>query len=629
MLGSVPGEMAPESSQVVVLPKFDKHIYTSELTAKELKEAVTEYCIPTDLHPCLPPSDLTMDKLPSRFIGIYMEKLEHGGLRNPFSTFFLAVIKHSGVHVSQLVPMGVNRGHWFLFDNKTRGHSKKCFKEVTSSLKGWKKKFFLIDRRAVPNTMPWRHINTDVRDDFLNHHNEGDVEHLAEFPIPLRPSPRHLLYVCGLTIVCDIRSCPTSSRIPKERAKRAGEGVPATLRKKGVRQNQVSASSGSKRTISITLLHNAAPKPADETVTSVPKNTTGGTATGPSMTNIKKEIVDLSENTRVPTPLLIVSLPCVVHSIQSTHHEDNGESTAEHQYMSKWGLRVDLRICSFRACMEMIAHLATLAEEEFLSGLTNVKVVRHAYQSLGRCVLSQGELLKRHEQLNSEHVDLRNRSDTQIEELNRLRTGLYRQMQTNNGFSKQLDFLNGSHSSCEDKERELLGQLKEMEKERDDWRQTASEQVARIKELEEAINPKSNQLANATERVQALEADKCGISEEFGCSYRLVFHGRLARGLSLGKTEDDIATMLSKTSNLDIKGSRKLKDKHRELFTMQYPYVRKIADSYRLSVDALMKLPPDVPPPDANAKSGPSTENNTGGSATQAPPEIWTAFGAP
>ncbi|GKD00936.1 hypothetical protein Tco_1171210, partial [Tanacetum coccineum] len=357
MSGSEPREMALESSQAVVPPKFDKHIYTSELTAKEFKEAVTEYCIPTDLHPCLPPSDLTMDKLPSRFIGIYMEKLEHGGLRNPFSTFFLAVIKHSGVHVSQLVPMGVNRGHWFLFDNKTRGHSKKCFKEVTSSLKGWKKKFFLIDRRAVPNTMPWRHINTDVRDDFLNHHNEGDVEHLAEFPIPLLLSMDDFLKLSVWNGIV---------------AKRAGEGVPATLRKKGVRQNQVSASSGSKRTISITLLHNAAPKPADETVTSVPKNTTGGTATGPSMTNIKKEIVDLSENTRVPTPLLIVSLPCVVHSIQSTHHEDNGESTAEHQYMSKWGLRVDLRICSFRACMEMIAHLATLAEEEFLNGLTNV-----------------------------------------------------------------------------------------------------------------------------------------------------------------------------------------------------------------------------------------------------------------
>ncbi|GJW90956.1 hypothetical protein Tco_0168509, partial [Tanacetum coccineum] len=37
----------------------------------------------------------------------------------------------------------------------------------------------------------------------------------------------------------------------------------------------------------------------------------------------------------------------------------------------------------------MITHLATPAEEEFLAGLSNVEVVRRAYESLGRCVLSQ------------------------------------------------------------------------------------------------------------------------------------------------------------------------------------------------------------------------------------------------
>ncbi|GKA40795.1 hypothetical protein Tco_0733388 [Tanacetum coccineum] len=175
--------MDPESSQAVVMPKFDMHTYTSTLTSKELKDAITEYCILMDLHPRLPPSGLTMDKLPSRYIGIYIEHLEQGGLRISFSAFFLAVIKHFGVHVSQLVPMGVNQlckqGHWFSFENKTGGRSKKCFKEVTSSLKGWKKNFFLIDRRAVPDVMPWRHSDTDVRDDFPNNYNEEHAERLA------------------------------------------------------------------------------------------------------------------------------------------------------------------------------------------------------------------------------------------------------------------------------------------------------------------------------------------------------------------------------------------------------------------------------------------------------------------
>ncbi|GJX96948.1 hypothetical protein Tco_0352746 [Tanacetum coccineum] len=109
MSGSEPDEMTPESLKVVVFPKFDMHIYTSELTSSELGKAIEEYDIPLDLYPRLPPSGITMNKLPSRYIGLYIEQLEQGGLRVPFSSFFLAVIKHFGVHVSQLVPMGVNR----------------------------------------------------------------------------------------------------------------------------------------------------------------------------------------------------------------------------------------------------------------------------------------------------------------------------------------------------------------------------------------------------------------------------------------------------------------------------------------------------------------------------------------
>ncbi|GKD45103.1 hypothetical protein Tco_1269748 [Tanacetum coccineum] len=183
MSGSEPGEMAPESSQAVVFPKFDMHIYTSILTDGELKDAVFEYYIPVDLHPRLPPPGLTMNKLPSRYIDIYLEQLEQRGLRDPFSTFFLA-------------------GHWFLFKNKTGGRAKKCFKEVNSSLKGWKKKFFLIDRRAMPDAMPWRHTDTDLHDDFPTHYNENNAACLAKFIVPFRPPPRHLLYMYGLTTTC-------------------------------------------------------------------------------------------------------------------------------------------------------------------------------------------------------------------------------------------------------------------------------------------------------------------------------------------------------------------------------------------------------------------------------------------
>ncbi|GJR64459.1 hypothetical protein Tco_0010524 [Tanacetum coccineum] len=128
MSGSELGEMAPESLKLVVIPKFDMHIFTSTLTLEELNQAIKEFCIPMDLHP-------RRDE-------------------NPFFTFLLAVTRYF-------------RDHWFSFKNKSGGRAKKFFKEITSSLKGWKKKFFLIDRRAVPEAMSWRHIDTDVRDDFF------------------------------------------------------------------------------------------------------------------------------------------------------------------------------------------------------------------------------------------------------------------------------------------------------------------------------------------------------------------------------------------------------------------------------------------------------------------------------
>ncbi|GJS19164.1 hypothetical protein Tco_0447796 [Tanacetum coccineum] len=92
MSGSEPGEMALESSMAVVFPKFDMHIYTSERTSSELGKVVEEYGMPLDLHPRLPPLGMTMNKLPLRYIWLYIEQLEQGGLRIPFSSFFLVVI---------------------------------------------------------------------------------------------------------------------------------------------------------------------------------------------------------------------------------------------------------------------------------------------------------------------------------------------------------------------------------------------------------------------------------------------------------------------------------------------------------------------------------------------------------
>ncbi|GJV11145.1 hypothetical protein Tco_1352686 [Tanacetum coccineum] len=459
--GSEPGEMAPESSKAMVLPKFDMHIYTSELTSLELKMAVEEYCIPLDLHPRLPPPGMTMNKLPPKYIGLYTEQLEQGGLRIPFSSFFLAVIKHFGVHVSQLVPMGVNRG--------------------------WKKMLFLLDRRAIPDAMPWRHDDTDLHDDLPAKYNEDDVSRLSE---------------------------------------------------------------------------------------------------------------------------------------------DLGVKEVNNRYVPNWGLRNDLRVCTFRACRELVSHLATLAEDEFLGNLSNVEVVSRAYQTLGQSVLAQGELLKRHEQLNHDYVDLANRNDAILVELDRLKVNLQRENEDNAGLTHQLSLVDNAHSECPSREKELLDMVKDLERERDEWRKTASGQVEKIRGLEEKVGGLEREKLALSDEVVEAKIDSKTLVREFNptvikrlhmsVEYRQSLAALVGScytagwlgGLSLGRTEEQIAQILFESQDLDIEGSKTWEAKHRELFTKSYPYVQKIADSYDLPMSELLKVVPDVPSADEGTTSSPPKDTS-------------------
>ncbi|GJR82816.1 hypothetical protein Tco_0153601 [Tanacetum coccineum] len=118
-------------------------------------------------------------------------------------------------------------------------------------------------------------------------------------------------------------------------------------------------------------------------------------------------VLSRSENTRDPTP--------PINLVQDEEHVEQGD-TQEHLVFSDGlgrsrGLRDDLVFFSYRACKELVSHLATLAKYKILSSLTNCEVVRRTYQSLGWSIRSQSELLKRHEQLNRDHVELYNRSE--------------------------------------------------------------------------------------------------------------------------------------------------------------------------------------------------------------------------
>ncbi|GJT68357.1 hypothetical protein Tco_1019837, partial [Tanacetum coccineum] len=88
--------------------KRDMGSYISTMKPSDVKALTRKYKIPRDLHPVAVSSEWTMDRLTDEYIGLYEQYFEFAGLRVPFSTFLLAVIRHFHVHISQLVPLDIS-----------------------------------------------------------------------------------------------------------------------------------------------------------------------------------------------------------------------------------------------------------------------------------------------------------------------------------------------------------------------------------------------------------------------------------------------------------------------------------------------------------------------------------------
>ncbi|GJS12426.1 hypothetical protein Tco_0406898, partial [Tanacetum coccineum] len=162
------------SSYFPAMSKNDMKDRICALSKNDLKDLVKTYRIPLDIHPCLPDPGFTMDRLLADAIGIYSEFLWFSGVRVPFSTFLLSVLKYFKVYMKdRICALSKNKvvsfevvcrelnivptitlfcvfeclckqGDWFFF-SKCRNTEDVCMDDGPSSLKKWKNKFFLID----------------------------------------------------------------------------------------------------------------------------------------------------------------------------------------------------------------------------------------------------------------------------------------------------------------------------------------------------------------------------------------------------------------------------------------------------------------------------------------------------
>ncbi|GJR20639.1 hypothetical protein Tco_0969166 [Tanacetum coccineum] len=198
------------------MAKKDTHTYVSQLKDTELEALIATYDIPLDLRPHLPDPNFRMLNLLAgdTTIGIYSRIFDSSGVRIPFSSFLLAVLKCFKVHISQLVPLGLTKvitfevlcrslnieptvtlfrvfqtlskqGDWFSFA-KREDPEPVCMEVAKSGFKLWKEKFFLIDRRYIPFHMPWRHPDSCIIDKVPTSFNQDHVDRLKAHIVKLR-----------------------------------------------------------------------------------------------------------------------------------------------------------------------------------------------------------------------------------------------------------------------------------------------------------------------------------------------------------------------------------------------------------------------------------------------------------
>ncbi|KAJ0626189.1 hypothetical protein HanPSC8_Chr01g0011211 [Helianthus annuus] len=153
------------------------------LNKNGLQWYVDKYAIPASLHPVLPEKNMPIYPFVPRKIGVYTRLFDYCNYRLPLTKFLIEVLLFHEVHISQMNPFGLakvchfelacrslgsdpdldvfrafyklNRsGSWYTFEVRKKNAC--WYTWITTSLKYWKDRFFLIDDRCVPTDMTWR-----------------------------------------------------------------------------------------------------------------------------------------------------------------------------------------------------------------------------------------------------------------------------------------------------------------------------------------------------------------------------------------------------------------------------------------------------------------------------------------
>ncbi|GJV60198.1 hypothetical protein Tco_1466298 [Tanacetum coccineum] len=201
----------------------------SIMTREMVESFCNSYYIPDEVHPTAPGRDRTITQFPEGKVGVYTRLFDYCGYRIPFTKFFVAVLKHFRIHISQLSPFGAARVSHFevltrvlnlapsvavfrafytriysdgLFSFAKRSLSApSCLSKPPDSIKNWADHFFWVDSKVFPISVPLYMGGVLEKDPapHLTARQEQAVQVLSTNKAPFRRYPECFLVLVGLS----------------------------------------------------------------------------------------------------------------------------------------------------------------------------------------------------------------------------------------------------------------------------------------------------------------------------------------------------------------------------------------------------------------------------------------------
>nr|GEY14167.1 hypothetical protein [Tanacetum cinerariifolium] len=569
------------------LPKFDMHLYKSSLNETHVRyRGLFRKLVPLGVNRVI-------------FFEMYCRSLDISPTVPLFHVFYKLC----------------KQGNWFSFQNRTEKDCKPCLKDAPTSLKKWNDNFFLVDWRAAPIAMAWRHHDSNVADSLPrpSEYNASDVAKLREdsyFACTARVT--HLAPIAGCLkdippntgdmMVAEMpcrkvlddkekkkkkaeekaAAKAPAANIQVDAAVNKGAGKEGPFKKRRVRAGPL-VPPNSEHVSSPTPLNQAKPLEslADEEHASPPCRLVAWIPcetrrmSMPLPYGLTREV---RETLMLPMPLRVIATTRVAYP---DYRLLTSMTLHSLPFTPQWGLTDSSRMDNSRKCRDMMANLFTPADEEFFNeGVRDELAIRRSWKMLCQSAQQQANTLLRFEAIKEQPANLAYAHESCKDVKYRYkecRKELVVLQSVYNEKVSAFDQLFKNYDGALTREKGLQDRLEGLKEEKRESNQLNSLQANQIKQLEEALKQ-----SKANTQQLRIEKERDVFSLAIGKGFM--------DGISIGREDADVRPILQATLNDDPASCDIFMDAYEKLFDQRYPYIDKVARMYILDPNGLQNI---------------------------------------